>query len=442
MNSSNGNILAQDVIAYNSMLASIKSNINSKLTKSSNNAQEHEELKRKVEESLNTCVLEIEQSNLPLSDKIALSNAAKRYYNDIVEKDMQQMEKKKQLINQKKNAVYNNFRLAIDSELLDENSKARIEEYKQRKEAKARVFKAMLALTIILAILTIGAALIFLTPWLKDKQKEKYSDLEYKHQEDIMNGAKNELDDDMIKKIVGSNDITINETINITDKQEFTVKNGDTTTYYRYDKTTDTLSSATTSDGEYKTISNGDNYLANHGGWIKSDNNSEKVIMIGEHKYSLDKNSLQETITVDDKKYDRYLNGVPFFVKAHDNEYTKFIYAGIPATVGFATGALVTGLQKDYAWGKYDEETVALDRIAQQHERNKNNMKIAFNNATAVSMGSGLNNVGIGAGKAYGEKLKKLQDAYDNLDVRESMNAGNIAGLENGVLSTQTSFDV
>ena len=69
-------------------------------------------------------------------------------------------------------------------------------------------------------------------------------------------------------------------------------------------------------------------------------------------------------------------------------------------------------------------------------------MKIAFNNATAVSMGSGLNNVGIGAGKAYGEKLKTLQDAYDNLDVKESMNAGNIAGLENGVLSTQTSFDV
>ena len=237
-----------------------------------------------------------------------------------------------------------------------------------------------------------------------------------------------------MKKLLGDDKSIITETRNTDGVREFTVTNGTTTTYYRYDKTTDVLMSKTDIGEAYVKIDNGDNYLANYfaseGGIVISDKDGiEKVVKVGNDTYKYDYNT-EDIVKNDKTTYKQYPNGKPFLVKAYDNENKHWINAGWAVTAGLCGAALYTHFS-NVSDGGNDKTIKSLIADDENFQHRKNNMLLKYDNMLNTDNSYGTIVEGIGNGEVFGRAYKNLQNKYNDLKGQSSSrNGGDVNDLD------------
>ena len=196
------NVSKSDVIAYRARLAAIQqSDMNNNVTPSKN-IKEHKEFAEGLLSQLRQILLDIDNSQMSLADKVQTAAEAERYFNTIIYNDKKSIAEREALIKKKLQSISNSLQRKLNSELYTPEQQAMIAEYKKRKEAQKRRFYILLAITIVLTVLTVGILAFFFSKALKKKQEESI-DLNYKKQEEIMNSKDAKLtEDNPAEKIV------------------------------------------------------------------------------------------------------------------------------------------------------------------------------------------------------------------------------------------------
>ena len=202
------NVSKSDVIAYRARLAAIQqSDMNNNVTPSKN-IKEHKEFAEGLLSQLRQILLDIDNSQMSLADKVQTAAEAERYFNTIIYNDKKSIAEREALIKKKLQSISNSLQRKLNSELYTPEQQAMIAEYKKRKEAQKRRFYILLAITIVLTVLTVGILAFFFSKALKKKQEESI-DLNYKKQEEIMNSKDAKLtEDNPAEKIVEVEDNT------------------------------------------------------------------------------------------------------------------------------------------------------------------------------------------------------------------------------------------
>ena len=446
MNGNNGGISSKDVIEYQTRLMAVREGAKAKNFRPSKNMEEHKRLEKATMERQAILLEEIDQSNMSLQDKISTANETVAVFQKMLHDDLIQLQQKAKVAKQQMLSLRKNIGKKLKSELLSPQDKKEIEEYKKRKKEKERAFYACLVLFIIFAVLTAGICAIFLSDLLKKKQQEEYTDSEYKKLEDIMNNdevkgrnvSNDWLDETHAKELLGDTDSVYTNIDTGTKIQHFSLTKNGTTTYYKYDKTTDTLMSSSTKDGTYLTTSDGTNFLANrfanHGGiTLKDTEGIEKVVKVGNDTYTLDYNT--DNIKFNGKTYVRYTNGEPFFVKAYKDKRKWAALTSLAPTTAFGIAATVTGIQKNYDFG--DDKKIK-SKINQNdiYQAKKEEMMEAFHaqtNSYQDENNSHLGMIGGDTGKQYGVAMNRLMDlsnSYNSFNPRTSINGGDVTDLD------------
>lgn len=403
----------------------------------SKNSAEHEQLKKEAEACFYDYVLKIHKAKISDQDKIEIAKKAERYFKDIVDNDAMELNQRAQLVKDKMAAIRDLIQRKAGSNILTQDQKNKIEEYKKRKAKQRTKTKLLLLLAIIFAILTIVGMIVLYTNF-KKQQSEKYADTEWKKNKDIIDNpkydTKSAFDDDLVKKLLGDDKSTITETRNTDGVREFTVTNGTTTTYYRYDKTTDVLMSKTDIGEAYVKIDNGDNYLANYfaseGGIVISDKDGiEKVVKVGNDTYKYDYNT-EDIVKNDKTTYKQYPNGKPFLVKAYDNENKHWINAGWAVTAGLCGAALYTRFS-NVSDGGNDKTIKSLIADDENFQHRKNDMLLRYDNMLNNDNSYGTLVDGMGNGETYGRAYNNLRKKYDDLTGQPSAkNGGDVDNLD------------
>lgn len=202
------NVSKSDVIAYRARLAAIQqSDMNNNVTPSKN-IKEHKEFTEGLLSQLRQILLDIDNSQMSLADKVQTAAEAERYFNTIIYNDKKSIAEREALIKKKLQSISNSLQRKLNSELYTPEQQAMIAEYKKRKEAQKRRFYILLAITIVLTVLTVGILAFFFSKALEKKQEESI-DLNYKKQEEIMNSKEAKLiEDNPAEKIVEVEDNT------------------------------------------------------------------------------------------------------------------------------------------------------------------------------------------------------------------------------------------
>ena len=429
-----GSLPAQAAVAYRARLQRIKQMLQTKNIRFSNSVEEHERLKEEVMQQMYQCLVKIDQAQMLVEQKIALGDEVEKYFYNIINNDAMQMEKKKTLIVKKIQAVQDLMRQKLNSEILSPSQKEKIAKYKEKRAKQKRNAIILWIITILLCILTIGILCMFLTKNLAKKQEEKFTDVEYKKHKNILDNAtehnQDALNDDLIRKLLGNNTSkisTINENKGIKEFVIYTVTtDGKTTTYYKYDKITDTLMSKTSIDENYTTIDGGKNYLAKYfageGGIVVSDiEGIEKIVKVGEDTYTYDYNSTD--IVKNDITYKKYPNGEPFFVKSYNSgdKYWTLITLIPPLVSGVAAGLITKEIISP---GGNNRKVKRMMEKDEEFQQNKTEMEEQYNNVLENSDNIADNNdVGFEMGDRYARALKNLQKKYNSMTMQNSNNS-------------------
>ena len=443
-----GSLQAQAAVAYQARLQRIKQMLQTKNVRFSNSVEEHERLKEEVMQQMYQCLVKIDQAQMLAEQKIALSDEVERYFYNIINNDAVQMENKKNLIVKKMQAVKMLMQQKLKSKMLTKSQYDKIEEYKKQKAKKKTIRNTLLILAAILLAITVVGCVLFL--WgksrdkLRDRQIEENTDSEWRKQEDIINGANKHksndaFTDDLAKQLLGNDTSTIKELRNDGGVKEFTVTTGEKTTYYQYDKLTDTLMSKSTADATYIKIDKGDNYLANYfasdGGVIVYDKTGlEKMVKIGNDTYQYDYNN-EDIIKNDVTKYTRFQNGTPDFVKITDSQYTKAMYAGFGAAGILAIAGIGVGCSPVGDDDKVIESWIKDDEKLQDDKRD---MQRSYDNivSTGIDDGTVIGGIGANAGTKFGQALQNLQASFNNFNMRGDVNnLGRITDLDVNMLA-------
>ena len=426
----NMNINHNDVIAYQARLAAIKQSKNNNNIKVSKNMQEHEKLKEELLEQLKQTLLTIDSSRMSLPDKIAMANEAENCFKGIIASDTKNMEKKRILIVKKLDSIRNLMQQKLNSEILSPSQKEKIEKYKEKRAKQKRNAIILWIITILLCILTIGILCMFLTKNLAKKQEEKFTDVEYKKQKNILDSAtknnQNALNDNLAKQLLGDNTSTISTINENKGIKEFTITTNGTATYYKYDKITDTLMSKTSISQNYTTIDGGKNYLAKYfageGGIVVSNREGiEKIVKVGEDTYTYDYNSTD--IVKNNITYKKYPNGEPFFVKSYnsDDKYWTLITLIPPLVSGVAAGLITKEIISP---GGNNRKVKRMMEKDEEFQQNKTEMEEQYNNVLENSDNIADNNdVGFEMGDRYARALKNLQKKYNSMTMQNSNNS-------------------
>ena len=326
---------------------------------------------------LNTRQQIMERSALTLQEKMRLIGSLESYC------AQKKYEYKRMLLNKKRdleakfNSIDHLYEKRMDMEILSPAQRDALKKYQQDVK-KARFWRNFwLVLTIILTIITIGLALIFIGPWIKDKKQKEYDDtLQYdKYKLDLDGANKKEVTLDILKDKFGSNnEITIDRNDNF--EQRITVVNGDKTIHYVYDKVNDVLSS---SDGNEVVKDYLSNHFSSKGGIILKDNDFEKVVKIGDKTYTWNKkedNILLEYTDFRDDRYNYNVREKSFFL-TNTADYIGVAGFSLPAltlcaTIGSAAHEAkiandqwmlkMEQLQNDFNNQKYDLAQTYLTR--------------------------------------------------------------------------------
>ena len=446
MNGNNIGVSPKDVVEYQARLIAMRESVKAKNFRPSKNMEEHKQLEKTIMERQTALLDEIDRSNMSLQDKISTANETVAVFQKMSHDDLIQLQQKAKVAKQQMLSLHKNINKKLQSEILSPQDKKEIEEYKKRKKEKERAFYACLVLFIIFAVLTAGICAIFLSDLLKKKQQEEYTDSEYKKLEDIMNNdeakgrnvSNNWLNETHAKELLGDADSVYTNIDTGTKMQHFSLTKDGTTTYYKYDKTTDTLMSCSTKDGKYVTTSDGTNFLANrfanHGGiTLKDTEGVEKVVKVGSDTYTLDYNT--DNIKFNDKTYVRYTNGEPFFVKAYNDKRKWIALAGLAPTLAFGIATTVTGIQKNHDFGD-DKKKKAKINQNDIYQAKKEEMMAAFHaqtNGYQDENNSYLGMIGSDTGKQYAaamNRLIELSHSYNAFGQRTSMNNGDVTDLD------------
>ena len=426
----NGNVNFQDLVSYRNRLSNIEQMIEAKNIKFSKNLAEHEKLKKEALAELSECLLRIERSQMSLADKIATAKEAEKRFLSIITKDANNIEEQKALIKQKMNYIHNMVQQKLNSQRLSSYQKAQIAEYKAKKDKKKRVMQILLIIAAIIAALTVIGIIFLYSKSIRQECEEKNTSTDWKKQKDIINHAEHKTDrindDAFVKSLLGDESASVTEIKNNDTIREFAVQTTTdgvkTTTYYMYDKVTDTLMSKSDINEKYFVMANGNNYLANYfsteGGVIISDKAGiEKVVKVGNDTYTYDYNT--ETIVKNNINYSRYPDGTPFLIKAQDSQYKGLIHLGWG--VAGALGAICVG---EHFLGKDDkiETWIKEDKL---HKRRQTEIKESYDNL----LNSNITKLDGMEGVLCGSAIQNLQGQYNELNMRQDMNNFETCGI-------------
>ena len=177
------NISQSDVVAYRARLVAMQQSDMNKNITPSKNMKEHKEFAEGLLSQLRQILLDIDNSQMSLPDKVRTAAEAERYFNTIIYNDKKSIAEREALIKKKLQSISNSLQQKLNSEIYTPEQQAMIAEYKKRKEAQKRRFYILLAIAIVLTVLTIGILAFFLAGVKKLKEKqEKNIDLNYKKQ--------------------------------------------------------------------------------------------------------------------------------------------------------------------------------------------------------------------------------------------------------------------
>ena len=137
----------------------------------SKNSAEHEQLKNEAEAYFYDYVLKIHHAKISPQDKIEIAKKAERYFQNIVNNDAIQLNKRAQLVKNKMDAIRDLIQRKAGSNILTQEQKDAIEEYKKRKAKQSTKTKILFLLAIIFAILTIVGMIVLYTNFKKQQSE-------------------------------------------------------------------------------------------------------------------------------------------------------------------------------------------------------------------------------------------------------------------------------
>ena len=433
-------ITQQDLINYQTKMAAIRQNTkhNNYNIKTSSNIKEHKKLKTEALEQLNTILIEIDNSHMNIDQKIKMAKEAESHINNIINNDEQKMKNNSDLVMKRLQDIRDAMQKKINSEILSPSQKAQVEKYKKKRDKQKRNAIILWIITVLLCVLTIGILYVFLSKNLAEKQEEEFTDVDYKKQKNILDGATKDsqdaMNDDLARKLLGDDTSTISSISENKSIKEFTVTTKGKTTYYKYDKITDTLMSKSSIDQRYTTIDGGKNYLAKYfageGGIVVSDREGiEKIVKVGEDTYTYDYNSTD--IIKNNTTYKKYPDGEPFFVKSYnsDDKYWSLISL-IPPVVSGVAASLVT--KEILSPGGSDGNAKKLLEKDEEYQQNKADMEKQYNDILENSNDNSTDfgGIGIDEGNKYGIATQILQSKYNDMTMQSSNNGITKTDLE------------